>query len=96
MHVWHAATGKSHKSLSGPAKSGSRVALDRDGKRVAATAQDGTVRVWDIDTGKLAAQLPLEAQGIGGNVAFNPDGRRLAATAPGIVQIWDLPMSPNP
>ena len=69
------------------------VDIDVVGRRLATAGNDGTARIWDMDTGEQLYQLggdttprtPLNA------VAFSPDGRSLVAVGsnrPAVV--WDV------
>jgi hypothetical protein len=53
------------------------VSFSPDGKRIAGSSDDNTVRVWDAQTG----QEVLALKGGGGIVCFSPDGNRLASAA---------------
>jgi WD40 repeat protein/serine/threonine protein kinase len=61
------------------------VAFSTDGKRLASTSEDDTVKVWDAQTGQELFSL----KGGGRSVAFSPDGKRLASTGDGPVRVWD-------
>lgn len=67
----------------------SHVAFSPDGRRVAASALDGRVHVWDAATGEEVLELDghrREAYA----VAFSPDGTRIATAGyDGSVRIWD-------
>ena len=66
------------------------VAFDAKGKRVASASLDGTVKVWDADTGQVLHTLRgHDAQVVG--VAFSPDGRRWPPPAwDKTVKVWDV------
>jgi WD40 repeat protein len=73
------------------------IVFSPDGRRLAGSCLDHTVRLWELATGLETRRLTghhLEVY----NVAFSPDGRRLAACSghwsddrAGEVRIWDLP-----
>ena len=66
------------------------VAISADGRRAVSGGHDGTVRVWDLDTGQQQAKLsghdgPVAA------VAISADGRRAVSGGhDGTVRAWDL------
>jgi WD40 repeat protein len=67
-----------------------QLAFSPNGRHLASASNDGTVRVWDVRTGKEVGGPPprIEASVIG--VAFSPDGQRLAtASLDGAVRVWD-------
>ncbi len=66
------------------------VTFSPDGHRLAASAGDGTVKLWNIETGALIRTLPTGADFVY-SVAFHPDGKHLAsAGADGKLKVWDL------
>ncbi|MBV9789792.1 MAG: hypothetical protein JOZ51_16520, partial [Chloroflexi bacterium] len=66
------------------------VAISRDGKLVAID-NGADIRVWQVDDGKLIAQLPPEA-GSGERMQFSPDASLLAVIGgeKEAVQLWSL------
>jgi WD40 repeat protein len=55
-----------------------QIAFAADGKTLAAGANDGTVTLWDVETGQERRSFRGPAGGYG-EVAFSPDGTMLAA-----------------
>jgi WD40 repeat protein len=63
------------------------LAFSPDSRHFAATAADGTVKVWETETLQIAARFPGEAR----TVAFSADGREvLTETYEGNRKRWDL------
>src|SRR5262249_38689640 len=73
--------GHNHAALS--------VAFSPDGRRLASGSADGSIKVWDAQTGQAILSFPGHAVLVV-SVAFSPDGRRLAsASQDGSVKVWD-------
>src|SRR5262249_7606026 len=55
-----------------------------------ATASDGTIRLWDVHSGKVARELagghPKEVR----SVVVSPNGKWLVSTGPDTTRIWDV------
>ena len=63
------------------------VAFSPDGKRLASTCKDGTVKVWDAENSEDPRTLHGNRNA---SLAFSPDGKGLAtAAADRTVKVWD-------
>jgi WD40 repeat protein len=64
------------------------VAFSRDGRRLASAGADGTVRVWDRQTGEALRTLRGH-EGAVLAVAFSPEGRLASGGADHTARLWD-------
>ncbi|MCL2711524.1 MAG: hypothetical protein FWE95_11650, partial [Planctomycetaceae bacterium] len=60
--------------LKGHTKTIWSIVFTPDGKKVATAGHDGTVRIWDVDTGKELQKLVQGGNYGSTRVAFSPDG----------------------
>lgn len=66
------------------------LALDRAGTTLTSAGYDGTLRLWDAQSGNALRTLLGHTQPVT-RVAFRPDGKRLASAGnEGTVRIWDV------
>jgi WD40 repeat protein len=69
------------------------VAISRSGRRAVSGADDNTVRVWDLDAGRLGATLQGHTDRVWA-VAITADGRRaVSGSWDETVRVWDLEAS---
>jgi WD40 repeat protein/serine/threonine protein kinase len=81
--IWNAATGTKIKELVPSALEGDprgylSVVVTPDARTVVASCGDGTIRIWDVESGKTR-QVPGEGEGRSWRLALSPDAARFAA-----------------
>lgn len=70
--------------------------LSADGKLLVAGAQDGSVHVWNTETGEEIRRFTVGGEGYARDigrellVAVSPDSRLAVATAAGLTHVWDI------
>ncbi len=66
------------------------ITVSRDGKCIASGSVDGTVKIWNLDSG--AELITLKGhEGGAGPVSFSPDGERIASGGRDkTVRVWDV------
>ncbi|OBH98696.1 WD40 repeat domain-containing protein [Mycobacterium sp. E2733] len=68
----------------------SSVALSPDNARIACGRKDGTIQIWDLNTGRPAGKWLAGHQDTVAAVAFSPDGSRIVSgSGDKTVRVWD-------
>jgi WD40 repeat protein len=89
IRIWNLAGSGERILFSGHDAGIPNVTFSPDGKLLASASRDGTVKIWQADTGKSVRTL-RDLPGEVFAVAFSPDGRLLAAGSTAKVQFWDV------
>ena len=86
---------KLRKSLEGHTYVVWSVAFSPDGKTLASGSRDGSIKLWDVTSGKNIATLKGHADVIN-SVAFSPDGKTIASGSfDKTVKLWDVASGKN-
>jgi WD40 repeat protein len=89
VRLFDVETKKPIRSFEGHTGAVMGMAFTPDGKSGISAGTDGTVRVWDLESGK--EQLKMEHKAAVNDLAVSPDGRRaLSAGDDSRVKLWDL------
>ena len=73
------------------------VAFSRDGKTLASGSADGTIRLWDLPTGRWIGSPLRGGTAAVVSVAFSRDGKTLASgSADGTIRLWGVAKVADP
>jgi WD40 repeat protein len=89
IRVWDLATGKLLRKFGDQDGGAGFLALSQDGKILASKGGDGSVWLWNAETGQLIRHCENEKATYSGCIAFSPDGTLLASNGETIL-IWDV------
>ena len=89
--LWNVATGNATTFPGiGHVDVGNSVAFSKDGKTLASSSEDGTPKLWEVETGRHIKSFGLRLWGIQ-VVAFSPDGTTLAAgSLDSTIDLWNV------
>src|SRR6266404_4356858 len=87
--LWDTATGQQVGAIKGHGKGVTEVVFSRDGKLLASSGTDNTIKIWDVATKRELRTLTGHTANIE-SMDFSPDGRLLAsASDEGSTFLWD-------
>jgi WD40 repeat protein/transcriptional regulator with XRE-family HTH domain len=90
VKLWDANTGQELLTMAGHTDWLAGLAFSPDGKRLASTSLDGTVRVWSLEPGREMVTVLSPSAGYGNRVVYSPDGEELATNGgDGTATIWN-------
>jgi WD40 repeat protein len=89
VSIWNLSTGERTHALKGSRRDAASVSFSTNGKTIASGGKDGSIRIWDTNTGE---QLTTWSTGSSvADVVFLPDGKSIASTGEaGNVQLWQI------
>src|SRR5438105_1975506 len=87
---WDTASGQQIGAIKGHGKGVTSVAFSRDGKLIASSSTDNTIKIWDMASKRELRTLTGHTSNIE-SLDFSPDGRLLAsASDDGRTFLWDV------
>ncbi|KAF3066967.1 hypothetical protein CFAM422_009023 [Trichoderma lentiforme] len=76
------------QTLEGHSDSVNSVVFSPDGQRLASGSSDGTINIWDVNSGSCQT---LECYNSVSSIIFSPDGQQLASgLSDGVIKVWDI------
>ncbi|QYT06072.1 hypothetical protein H0G86_012939 [Trichoderma simmonsii] len=76
------------QTLEGHSDSVNSVVFSPDGQRLASGSDDGTIKIWDVNSGSCQT---LECYNPVLSIVFSPDGQQLASgLSDGVIKVWDI------
>ena len=64
LKVWDLGSGRELRTLSGHTEGVSAVAVTPDGQRAVSTSDDGTLKVWDLETEEVLATFTCDNEAL--------------------------------
>ena len=90
--IWEVESGKLLRTVSWDKEYRFGVAVSPQGDMLAAGGSDNAVKLWNLNTGSLAYQLPVQPEGVRGAARFSADGKLLATGhLREQIRVWELP-----
>jgi WD40 repeat protein len=88
--LWDSQTGRCQSILRGHTDTVTSVIFSPDGRALASTSRDGTVKLWDLASGETRVTLSISGTTVS-SATFSCDGRFLATGwADREIRIWDV------
>ncbi len=89
LHSWDPFTGRPRGKWKGHEGGIRALLVTADGKHAISTGQDGTIRLWEVASGKEIGRIG-EGKGPAGAADLSPEGKLLATWIGESIQLWDL------
>ena len=88
LYLWDLGHDKKPKSLIGHTEHIWSLGFSPDGKRLASGSEDGTARLWDVQSGEQIETFPLDEPCTLMAIAFSPCGNVIATGMFGELRLW--------
>ena len=89
--LWDTSDGKVQRLLKNLPQGLLALAFSPDGRRLAAAAEERTLKVWDVPTGRELPELEPDLPRQPTVLAFSADGNLLAVgSVEGLIALWDM------
>lgn len=88
IRIWNLNVGNQDRTLLGHAGTIFKVKVDRNSTWIVSSANDGTAKVWDVETGKCVQTLQTQYYRAK-SAAFSPTGEYLIVCSGGHIEAWD-------
>jgi WD40 repeat protein len=89
VSLWNLRTGKRTFTLKGNRRDAHCVSFSTDGKSVASGGKDGSIRIWDVNSGRQLNTWPTGSAVA--DIVYMPDGKFIASIGDaGDVQLWQV------
>ena len=90
MRFWNPRSGELIRTIEAHQGHVYSIGFSPNGKTLASSSLDETIRLWDVETGTHLRTLDAHRHAVIA-IAFSPDGKTLASASwDGIVLLWDL------
>jgi WD40 repeat protein len=90
IQIWDAANGELLNNLEGQEGDIESIVFSPDDTLIASGSENGTVRVWDMETGEFQHVFTLSGEYPAWFVSFSPDSTKIiASNLDRIVSVWD-------
>lgn len=90
VSIWDATTGREVITLSGHTGGVMGLAFSPEGKSLASTSLDGTVKIWSLTPGNEGVAVSSPLAGFGTRIAYNPNKREFVTNGgDGTAIVWN-------
>ena len=77
------------RMLTGHTSAVNSISFSPDGT-LASGSEDGTIRLWDVDTGQHLRTITRHTNAVYSSISFSPDGKLLASVSWDSIRLWDV------